>query len=85
MTGIGQSLDALQRRAIEALPVSSCRSPGGRGHRSCASCMAPDGRGWRQLRQPVKDYWQQAGVPQAQKDFADDVVSGLGQMLGQMG
>ena len=86
VTGIGQSLDALQRRVIEGVASLVLPKPRAGGAIDPASLHGPlMGEGWRQLGQPVKDYWQQAGVPPAQKDFADDVVSGLGQMLGQMG
>ena len=86
VTGIGQSLDAMQRRVIEGVASLVLPKPRAGGAVDPASLHGPlMGEGWRQLGQPVKDYWREAGVPAAQKDFADDVVSGLGQMLGQMG
>lgn len=85
LTGIGHSLDALQRRIIGAAASLVLPKPMAGGEVDPNSLVGePIGEGWRALGQPAKDYWKEKGVPDYQKDFGDQVVTGLGQVIGQL-
>lgn len=87
LTGIGHSLDAIQRRVMGAAAGLVLPEPmaGGKDQINPDSLSGePIGEGFRALGQPAKEYWRAQGVPLNQQDFADQVASGIGQVIGQL-
>ena len=87
LTGIGHSLDALQRLIVGAAANLILPEPmaGGKDQITNESLAGPlIGEDWRAVGQPAKQYWKEKGVPDYQKDFGDQVVTGIGQVFGQL-
>ncbi len=85
LSGIGHSLDALQRRIIGAAANVVLPKPMAGGEIDPDSLAGPlIGEGWRGAGAPVKQYAKDMGVPDYQKDFADQVVNGIGQVITQI-
>ena len=85
LSGIGHSMDAIQRRIIGAAATLVLPKPMAGGEVDQASLVGePIGEGFRALGQPAKDYWREKGVPLHQQDFGDQVAQGIGQVVGQL-
>lgn len=85
LTGIGHSMDAIQRRIIGSAAGLVLPKPMAGGEVDPASLVGePIGEGFNALGQPAKQYWREQGVPLYQQDFADQVAAGIGQVIGQI-
>jgi len=87
LTGVGHSLDAIQRRIMGAAANLVLPEPmaGGKDQISEDSITGqPIGEGFKALGEPAKQYWREQGVPLYQQDFGDQVVAGIGQVIGQL-
>lgn len=87
LTGVGHSLDAIQRRIMGAAANLVLPEPmaGGKDQISEDSIAGqPIGEGFKALGEPAKQYWREQGVPLYQQDFGDQVAAGIGQVIGQL-
>lgn len=86
LSGIGHSLDALQRRIlVSASKLLPTPMAGGQDQINEESLAGPlMGEGWRGAGAPIKQYGKEIAVPDHQKDFADQVVNGIGQVITQI-
>lgn len=84
LVGIGESLDAAQRLALNKFADVVLPVPRAGGRASPESITGPTmGGDWVAAGKPSKDFWRSIDVPADQRDFGDDVVAGLGQFAGQ--
>lgn len=85
LVGIGHSIDAIGRGTVRLGAKLGLEDfVNAENTQNIDKAVTPYGDMLRAIGQPAKDYWKSVGVPAQHQDFGDQVVAGLGQVIGQL-